>query len=164
MADLGATLGRRYGPLPLYAWAGLALLGFLLYRHLGARIPAGISALTSSPADPSASPITAGDNSGGGGSASSGGAGMTVPPDPTTIVADTAPADAAPTGASVSFSPAPSSSFVSGGPYNYGGGPYSAPPPSSVYVNPSTGTVSVIPSGTVTAGGGITGRGVQGGL
>jgi hypothetical protein len=167
-----AGLARRYGPLPLYAWAGLAIVGFLVYRHLGARIGSGLGDLTRAPASPEATPITAGDASGGsaGGGGLEGGSGMGTPADPTTIVGDAATIDTS-GGAVTDFTPsrpvdqgygAPSAQAA---PVSY----YSTPaevgtPPSSVYVNPVTGTVSTVPQAPVTPGGGIPGRGVQGGL
>lgn len=66
--SLGARLGRKVGPLPVWAWAAVILGAYLLYSrlHPGAATSGGTTALTAS-TDPGST--TGGDTSGGVGSA-----------------------------------------------------------------------------------------------
>ncbi len=81
---LGAQLQKKYGPLPLYAWAGVAVVAFLLYKHFRsssvATAPVGATTALDT------TPVTTGDNSGSGGGDTGSGSGLGAPvtPPPTT--------------------------------------------------------------------------------
>lgn len=93
----GATsqLTRKIGPLPLYAWAGVVVVAYLLYRHFKGASSSS-SALGGTAADTAQTYVPAGDQSGSGSSdAGSSPAGVGV----TTAVPDTATDNTTTTGA-----------------------------------------------------------------
>lgn len=156
----GPSISRKLGPLPLYAWAGLAVVAFLLYRHFHG---SGSSLATTG----GSTAVPLGDQSGSGLSdLGSGGLGSATLPDvivnnylpgptPDTTGATSTPGGSTSTSPTGTSSTAPASSA----------GPSSSEQvvgPAST-VTSGAGVTSTRPAGTISPGGAITGRGIRGG-
>lgn len=148
--DLGASLSRKLGPLPLYAWVVVVVAAYFLWRHFRGGSSGALGGSAANAQGLGASTyVPTGDQSGGGGTGVAGGAGTGTDLTPVTVQSSTDATQAS--GGGTASSSATSTTAAAPA--------YSRP----VYLGPATTSVaaamqqqvSVAPSGRPTKVGGL---------